>query len=68
MAVDCEIGLPSNPLKLEWVDGPPKRNIVPGSLVKDSDYESVTLTKLRQEEERKRLIAQMIADDEKEDG
>lgn len=67
MAVDFEIGMPSNPLKLEWIDGPPKRKVVPGSLVKDSDFESITLTKLRQEEERKRLIAQMMAEDEKED-
>lgn len=67
MAVDFEIGLNSNPLKFEWVDGPPKRNITAGSLVRDSDYESITLTKLRQEEERKRLIAQMMAEDAEED-
>lgn len=67
MAVNCEIGNPSNPLKLEWVNGPPKKTIAPGSLIKDSDFESVTLTKLRQEEERKRLIAQMMAEDEAED-
>lgn len=67
MAVDFEIGMPSNPLKLEWVEGPPKRNIAAGSLIRESDFESVTLTKLKQEEERKRLIAQMLAEDEKED-
>lgn len=67
MAVDLEIGLPTNPLKFEWVDGPPKRKVTTGSLIKDSDFESITLTKLRQEEERKKLIAQMIAEDEKDD-
>ncbi|KAG5893661.1 hypothetical protein JTB14_028815 [Gonioctena quinquepunctata] len=65
MAVDFEVGLSTNPLKLEWVDGPPRNSSRPtSSLIKDSDFESVTLTKLRQAEERKRLIEQMMAEDE----
>lgn len=68
MAVDLEIGLPTNPLKLEWVHGPPKSSRPASSLIKDSDFESVTLTKLRQAEERKRLIAQMMAEDDNDNG
>lgn len=64
MAVDFEVGLSANPLKLEWINGPPQKNHGRSSLIKDSDFESVTLTKLRQAEERKRLIAQMMAEDE----
>lgn len=64
MAVDLEVGLPENPLKLEWIDGPPKAsNFATSSLTKESDFESITLTKLRQAEERKRLIEQMMAED-----
>ncbi|CAG9816386.1 unnamed protein product [Phaedon cochleariae] len=64
MAVDFETGLSINPLKLDWVDGPPKGNKPTSNLIKESDFESVTLTKLRQAEERKRLIAQMMAEDD----
>ncbi|CAG9831998.1 unnamed protein product [Diabrotica balteata] len=64
MAVDLEVGLPHNPLKLEWLGGPPQKNLQGSSLVKESDFESITLTKLRQAEERKRLIEQMMAEDE----
>ncbi|XP_018575950.1 dnaJ homolog subfamily C member 17 [Anoplophora glabripennis] len=64
MAVDFEIGLSSNPLKLQWVD-PLSRSTgtSKSSLIKESDFESITLTKMRQAEERKRLIAQMMAED-----
>lgn len=64
MAVNLEVGLPQNPLKLEWLNGPPHKNQAKSSLAKDSDFESYTLTKLRQAEERKRLIEQMMAEDE----
>ncbi|CAH1974638.1 unnamed protein product [Acanthoscelides obtectus] len=65
MAVDFEKGLATNPLTLEWIGAPPKSTNRPTSnLVKDSDFESVTFMKLRQAEERKRLIAQMMAEDE----
>ncbi|KAB0792432.1 hypothetical protein PPYR_14391 [Photinus pyralis] len=62
MAVDFEKGLAVNPLELSWVNGPPCG--VRSSTIKESDYESVVLMKLRQAEERKRLIEQMMADDE----
>ncbi|KAJ8950002.1 hypothetical protein NQ318_002413 [Aromia moschata] len=63
MAVDFEIGLSSNPLKLEWVDGPPKSTRQTNTLLKESDLKVLLLTKMRQAEERKRLIAQMMAED-----
>ncbi|XP_056634929.1 dnaJ homolog subfamily C member 17 [Diorhabda sublineata] len=63
MAVNLEVGLPQNPLKLEWLNGPPHKTPAKSSLAKDSDFESYTLTKLRQAEERKRLIEQMMAED-----
>lgn len=63
--MSLEIGLTSNPLKLEWVGGPPPSSTPQASsLVKDSDFESVTLTRMRQAEERKKLIEQMMAEDE----
>lgn len=66
MAVDFELGLSENPLTLDWINGPPKRNsnIPQSNLIKDSDFESVTLMNLRRAEERKKLIAQMMAEDE----
>lgn len=63
MAVDFEKGLDSNPLQLEWVNGMPSGRGVQSSTIKPSDYESVVLTKMRQAEERKRLIEQMMAED-----
>lgn len=65
MAVNYELGLSENPLKLEWVNGPPKinSNIPKSNLIKDTDFESVTLMNMRRAEERKRLIAQMMAED-----
>lgn len=66
MAVSLEIGIPSNPLKLEWINKD-VNNSCSSSTIKDSDYESVVLTKMRQAEERKRLIAEMMAEDSKDD-
>lgn len=63
MAVELEQGLLTNPLKCEWINGPPKKNPTQSNLLKDSDFESVVMMKLRQAEERKRLIAQMMAED-----
>lgn len=62
MAVDLEKGLPANPLELQWIDKEPGHGVA-SSTIKPSDYESVVLTKLRQAEERKKLIAQMMAED-----
>lgn len=66
MALDLELGLADNPLKLEWVNGPPKNasNKPKSELIKDTDFESVTLMNLRRAEERKRLIEQMMAEDD----
>lgn len=64
MAVELEQGLSKNPLKLEWVNGPPggtKKSH--SSLLKETDFESLVLHKMRQAEERKQLIDQMMAED-----
>jgi DnaJ family protein C protein 17 len=63
MAIEMERGLAENPLKLEWVNPPPERRNAPSSLVKPSDFESVILTKMRQAEERRKLIEQLKAED-----
>lgn len=64
MAVELEQGLSKNPLKLEWVNGPPGgAKISQSSLVKETDFESLVLHKMRQAEERKKLIEQMMAED-----
>ncbi|ENN78141.1 dnaJ homolog subfamily C member 17 [Dendroctonus ponderosae] len=65
MAVDFELGLSANPLKLSWVNGPPKHDSsqAKSDLIKETDFESVTLMNMRRAEERKKLIEQMIADD-----
>lgn len=59
MAVSYEKGNLSNPLKLEWIGDAPKSR-KPGSNVTGTDYESLVLRQLRQAEERKRLIEQMM--------
>ncbi|XP_065161478.1 dnaJ homolog subfamily C member 17 [Atheta coriaria] len=65
MAVDIEKGLSENPLELSWVDGKgPNPQAVKSNTIKETDFESITLMKLRQAEERKRLIEQMMAEDE----
>lgn len=68
MAVELEQGLSKNPITLEWVNGPPGRNTQKSqsSLVKETDFESLVLHKMRQAEERKRLIDQMMAEDKDE--
>ncbi|XP_017771679.1 PREDICTED: dnaJ homolog subfamily C member 17 [Nicrophorus vespilloides] len=63
MAVQIEKGLADNPLELTWVNGPPASVNRQSTTIKDSDFESIVLTKMRQAEERKRLIEQMIAED-----
>lgn len=66
MAVNLEKGLATNPLELEWLNKPPSSNKPTNSNIKETDYESVVLMKLRQAEERKRLIEQMMAEDNAE--
>ncbi|KRT80316.1 Chaperone [Oryctes borbonicus] len=62
MAVELEKGLATNPLQLEWLNKP-ACNRPASSTIKDTDYESLVLMKMRQAEERKKLIEQMIAED-----
>lgn len=66
MAVELEKGLATNPLVLEWINGPPTSNTYKSSTIKDTDFESVVLMKMRQAEERKKLIEQMMAEDNEE--
>lgn len=65
MAVAYEKGNLSNPLKLEWIGDAPKSKKA-GATVTETDYESLVLRQLRQAEERKRLIEEMMKDDQDE--
>lgn len=65
MAVAYEQGNLSNPLKLEWIGDAPKSKKA-GATVTETDYESLVLRQLRQAEERKRLIEQMMKDEQDE--
>uniref|UniRef100_A0A0K8TM17 DnaJ homolog subfamily C member 17 n=1 Tax=Tabanus bromius TaxID=304241 RepID=A0A0K8TM17_TABBR len=69
MAVTYEKGNLANPLTLEWVSNPPSRirNVLSyNTTVTDSDFESLVLRQMRQAEERKRLIEQMMNEDKKD--
>lgn len=66
MAVSYEKGLLTNPLKLEWIGDAPKSK-KHGPTITDSDRESLVLRQLRQAEERKRLIEQMMQDENDND-
>lgn len=63
MAISYEKGIIENPLKLEWI-GPAPKSRKPGATVTETDYESLVLRNMRQAEERKRLIEQMMKDDQ----
>lgn len=63
MAILYEKGSLSNPLKLEWIV-PPKQKEKVSSLSSTNDLETLVMRKLRQAEERKRLIEQMQKEDE----
>ncbi|XP_026472423.1 dnaJ homolog subfamily C member 17-like [Ctenocephalides felis] len=63
MAVEYELGLPENKLKLEWIGEGPKRKSKGSNLVNERDFESLVLRQMRQAEERKRLIQQMQEED-----
>ncbi|XP_035895241.1 dnaJ homolog subfamily C member 17 [Anopheles stephensi] len=70
MAMTYEKGRLDNPCTLEWVGEAPatgKSKTVPGggagSTVTERDYESLVLRQLRQAEERKRLIEQMMKEE-----
>lgn len=65
MAVAYEKGLASNPLTLEWIGAPPRSKTSAGSsTVSESDFESIVLRQMRQAEERKRLIEEMLKEDD----
>lgn len=67
MAVDLEKGLSNNPLTLVWLNNRTKNGagVAPEqSTIKETDFESIVLHKMRQAEERKRLIEQMQAEDD----
>ncbi|XP_001849725.2 dnaJ homolog subfamily C member 17 [Culex quinquefasciatus] len=72
MAVSYEQGRLDNPCKLEWIGEAPKgakkAGSTSGSTITDRDYESLVLRQLRQAEERKRLIEQMMRDEAAEEG
>lgn len=65
MAVSYEKGRMENPMTLEWIGNPPKskNNPTGSSTISDSDYESLVLRQMRQAEERKRLIEEMLKED-----
>lgn len=63
MAIAYEKGIIENPLKLEWIGDAPKSR-KPGATVTETDYESLVLRQMRQAEERKRLIEQMMKEDD----
>ena len=66
MAIAYEKGIVENPLKLEWIGDAPKSR-KPGATVTETDYESLVLRQLRQAEERKRLIEQMMSEDREDE-
>ncbi|XP_050083355.1 dnaJ homolog subfamily C member 17 [Anopheles aquasalis] len=71
MAVTYEKGRLDNPCTLEWVGEPPPaskqkaggRSTGAGGTITERDYESLVLRQLRQAEERKKLIEQMMKED-----
>ncbi|XP_033163657.1 dnaJ homolog subfamily C member 17 [Drosophila mauritiana] len=71
MVLAYEKGDPAKPLHFEWVTPPAADKQTPksattGCSVSSTDYEDLVMRKLRQAEERKRLIEQMMKDDEGE--
>ncbi|XP_055547060.1 dnaJ homolog subfamily C member 17 [Wyeomyia smithii] len=71
MAVSYEKGRLDNACSLEWIgDAPKNKNSRTGgsSTVTERDFESLVLRQLRQAEERKRLIEQMMREDAEAEG
>ncbi|XP_055605368.1 dnaJ homolog subfamily C member 17-like [Uranotaenia lowii] len=70
MAVSYEQGRLDNPCSLEWIgDAPKNKHSRTGgsATITEKDYESLVLRQLRQAEERKRLIEQMMREDAEEE-
>lgn len=66
MAIEYEKGILGNPLKLEWIGDAPKSK-KSGATVTATDYESLVLRQLRQAEERKKLIEQMMKEEDNDE-
>ncbi|XP_048649292.1 dnaJ homolog subfamily C member 17 isoform X2 [Marmota marmota marmota] len=71
LAVQNEVGLVDNPLKISWLEGQPQGMVDPsppglskGSVLSERDYESLVMMRLRQAAERQQLIAQMQQEEE----
>ncbi|XP_032107174.1 dnaJ homolog subfamily C member 17 [Sapajus apella] len=71
LAVQNEIGLVDNPLKISWLEGQPQDTmghshpgLSKGSVVSDRDYESLVMMRMRQAAERQQLIARMQREDQ----
>ncbi|KAH8311848.1 hypothetical protein KR044_008291 [Drosophila immigrans] len=67
MLLAYEKGNPANPLHFKWVTPPADEKPATGTATTTTsssrDYEDLVMRKLRQAEERKRLIAQMMQDE-----
>ncbi|XP_027781195.2 dnaJ homolog subfamily C member 17 [Marmota flaviventris] len=71
LAVQNEVGLVDNPLKISWLEGQPQGmvdlsppGLSKGSVLSERDYESLVMMRLRQAAERQQLIAQMQQEEE----
>ncbi|XP_006831826.1 PREDICTED: dnaJ homolog subfamily C member 17 [Chrysochloris asiatica] len=71
LAVQNEVGLVENPLKISWLEGRPQGTVglghpglSQGSVLSERDYESLVMMRMRQAAERQQLIAQMQQEDE----
>ncbi|XP_059375761.1 dnaJ homolog subfamily C member 17 [Carassius carassius] len=74
LAFKNETGLSGNPLKITWLEGQPAPashidsfTAEQSGLRSERDYESVVLMRLRQAEERKRLIEEMKRQEEEDE-
>uniref|UniRef100_L7N103 DnaJ homolog subfamily C member 17 n=1 Tax=Myotis lucifugus TaxID=59463 RepID=L7N103_MYOLU len=70
LAVQNEVGLVDNPLKISWLEGRPQGKDGPshpgrsqGLVVSERDYESLVMMRMRQAAKRQQLIAQMQQED-----
>ncbi|XP_049754063.1 dnaJ homolog subfamily C member 17 isoform X2 [Elephas maximus indicus] len=71
LAVQNEVGLVDNPLKISWLEGQPQGTVgsshpglSQGSVLSERDYESLVMMRMRQAAERQQLIARMQREDE----
>lgn len=69
MAVLLEKGFKDNPLTLEYIGGPqPQKETVPdtrtSTLASDNDFENLVLRRMRQAQERQKLLDEIAKEDE----